>query len=227
MTIEYRTSGVIEVRADGEAEGRIVADVLAYNVIDSYGTRFAPGTFTKSLSRRMPRMLWVHNLGDPIGAWVDADDNAKRLRLSGQLDLGMIPGTDTPAVPRAHQALEQFRSGSVDQFSVGFIREADEDGGDLITRASLEETSATPVGSVPGTKLVSIRTPGMVDIDAVVELARRKSAGQLTQAEAVEALALIAGGEELPVVEVVPEEVVPDPDTLAALAETAAQLADR
>ncbi|CAB4197263.1 proheadase_HK97, phage prohead protease, HK97 family [uncultured Caudovirales phage] len=165
MSREFRQTpgALIEVRvtADGR-EGRITADVMKYNVVDDYRTTFAPGVFSKSLETRMPRVLWAHDSKDPIGQWIDVDDNKHRLRLSGMLDLDIIPGTAMPAVPSAHRAWAQLNSRTIDQFSVGFLRQADErnaprQGITTITQALLDEASPVLVGSVPGAVLVSTR----------------------------------------------------------------------
>lgn len=165
-TREYRQTpgALVEVRvtADGR-EGRITADVMRYGIVDDYRTTFAPGVFTLSLETRLPRVLWAHDSKDPIGQWVDVDDTRSRLRMSGLLDLELIPGTTTPAVPSAHRAWSQLNSGTIDQFSVGFLRQADErnsprQGITTITQAILDEASPVLVGSVPGAVLVGVRS---------------------------------------------------------------------
>lgn len=170
---EYRQfqAGFLEVRAAADGKrGRVVADVMKYRVVDDYRTTFNPGCFTASLEARMPRILWSHNPNDPIGRWVDADDNSDRLRLAGELDLEMVEGSGTPAVPSAHRAFAQLRSGTMDQFSVGFLRQAEErnnprQGVTAITLALLDEASPVLVGSVPGAQLVSVRSRHLVTPD--------------------------------------------------------------
>lgn len=225
MKIERRDSGLLELRADGAAPGRVVMDVMRYEKIDTYGTRFAPGTFTESLSARMPVMLWVHSLSDPVGRWVDADDTAKRLRLAGQLDLEMINET-MPAVPSAHRAFAQLRSGTVREGSVGFVRQEDEEDGQRITKADLPETSLTPVGSVPGTQLVSVRTPSEVRSDLLdlgTDLWARVKAGEISRSDAVAVLTLVRGTEALAGPDEEPPSE-PSEEDLAAQAEAAAYL---
>jgi len=151
---EYRqvtTSATI----DDVHEGRITADVVSYNKLDDYGTTFKPGCFTESMSKRMPKICWGHDWKDPIGRWTEVDDSSSRLRMVGELDINNH-------VPSADRAYAQLRSGTIDQFSVGFVRQVDEKGkvpGTFdIVRALLDEASPVLVGAVPGTKLVSIRS---------------------------------------------------------------------
>lgn len=151
-----------EYRMDKGKDGRIIADVLNYDKLDDYGTTFAPQVFTESMDRRMPRICWGHDWADPLGQWVDKEDTRQKLRLVGDLDLDMIRGTQTPAVPSAHRAYAQLKSGTIDEFSVGFIRLQDERAssgkGTRITKGLLDEVSPVLIGSVPGTKLISVRS---------------------------------------------------------------------
>lgn len=160
---EYRQVVVtdLEVRAKGKT-GIVVADVLRYGVVDDYRTVFVPGVFTESLATRMPRICWAHDWSDPLGRWTDHEDTREKLRLFGQLDLG-LDVTGRPAVPSAHRALAQLESGTIDQFSVGFMRQADGPiegmpGVTAIRKATLDEASPVLVGAVPGTALVDVRS---------------------------------------------------------------------
>jgi len=158
-----------EFRADTEHEGRITARVLTYGTVDSYATTFAKGVFTKSMEARMPRIAWNHDWGDVIGVWQSFSEDDEGLTLVGQLD-------DFDAVPRAKQAWAQLRSGSIDQFSVGFwpedARQTIVDGEDILefTRGTLDEASLVMVGAVPGTKVLSLRSSrALLDSVALVE----------------------------------------------------------
>lgn len=199
-----------EVRVVGDGAAReFIAKILTYRTIDDYGTVWLPGTFTDSLAVRMPVVAWAHSWQEPIGRYkevVQDDDNG--LVLMGKLD-------DFDAVPRARQAFAQFQSGTLDQFSVGFTRRTWHDlmpgaevpgvdtalleqwraGGawEVMVKADLDEASPVLVGAVPGTQLLGVRAGGQVGVDAVVELARRVNAGELTHDEAQVALGLLAG----------------------------------
>lgn len=177
------------------ASGRTVeAVVLTYGVIDDYNTMFAPGVFAESLQARMPRMVWSHSWDDPIGRWVDYRDTDTELTLIGELD-------DFEAVPRARQAAAQLASGTIDQFSVGFMREAEENvepdevegvrGIVRILKGQLDEASLVLRGAVPGTRLLSVRSP-QVAWDAAAEYAARIQAGEMTAEQAKAALDLLA-----------------------------------
>lgn len=207
MPREHRSTRVAVVAPD-DTPGRFEAVVLRYGVVDDYGTRFRPKCFTASLEERLPRICWSHDWSEPIGRWVDYRDTDTELTLVGELD-------DFDAVPRARQAYAQLRSGTIDQFSVGFLRTGDEkasDGVVDITGGVLDEVSLVLVGAVPGTSLVSVRTAaGAVAEDLLVALARKVVAGEMSQAEAEKVLELAAG--RPPAAECDPEETE-DPPTV-------------
>lgn len=224
---ENRTVRPTEVRVTDDAGGRTFeAVVVRYGVIDDYGTRFRAGCFTDSLSERLPRICWAHRWDEPLGRYVDYRDTGTELTLIGELD-------DFDAVPRARQASAQLASGTIDQFSVGFMRLADElvDPDEVggrrgvydITEAQLDEVSLVLVGAVPGTELVGVRSTRAagVAVDDVVELGRRVDRGEISQEEAQAALDLLAGesGEE-------GGDDPPSGDVAGALAEADAVLED-
>lgn len=202
-----------EVRVVGDSSSReFIARVLTYNTVDDYGTVWLPGCFTDSLASRMPVVAWAHSWQEPIGRYKEVvKDDGQVLELLGKL-------SDFDAVPRARQAWAQMDDGTIDQFSVGFTRRTWHDlmpgaevpgvpeatvaawraggGWEAMAKADLDEASPVLVGAVPGTALLAVRAAGMVDIDQVVDLARRVKAGELSQDEALAAVALLAGDTE-------------------------------
>lgn len=197
MQRERRALGATQVRAVGEQPGTFEAVVMNYGVVDDYDTIFDPGCFTESLNTRLPRITWSHDWSDPLGRYVDFKDTPETLTLIGEFD-------DFAAVPRARQAWAQLMSGTIDQFSVGFSDVSTELVEDVVhfTKATLDEAALVLVGAVPNTKLVSVRSAGSglvreVPLETVIALAKKKSAGELTDDEAQAALELAAGGVQI------------------------------
>lgn len=179
-----------EVRAVTE-EGTFEVLAVAYGVLDDYGTIFAKGVFNESLDQRLPVIAWAHSWDEPIGratGWSETDEG---LTIRGRLDLG-------GGVPRATQALEQMRSGTLTDVSVGFWRLADEqtpDGHTLITKGDLDEVSVVLRGAVPGATVLAVRsarTGEMVDLDAVEKIAAKVAKGEIDQATADEMARLLS-----------------------------------
>lgn len=152
--------GNFRALASDESPNRFIATVMRYDTVDDYQTEFAPDVFGESLRQRMPRIVWGHDWTDPIGRWLEwtnvRDESGIRLDMIGEFD-------DFEAVPRARQAYAQLKSGTIDQFSVGFVPDDGEmvlkDGEEVLrfTRARLDEVSLVLVGAVPGTQLLAVR----------------------------------------------------------------------
>jgi len=178
-----------EIRASSE-DGIIEILAVAHGVTDDYGTQFEAGTFVDSLEERLPVIAWGHQWTEPIGKAISYRVADEGLYLTARLDIG-------GAVPRADQAYEQARSGTLTDVSVGFMRRADEerDGVTVITKADLDEVSFVLRGAVPGAKVLAVRSARsgeVVDLTAVEEIARRVVAGDIDQATADEMARLLS-----------------------------------
>jgi HK97 family phage prohead protease len=98
------------VAGDGMFEGY----ASLFGIVDLGGDEVMPGAFRASLARRDAkhvRMLWQHDPASPIGTWVSMTEDARGLKVKGQLNL---------AVARAREALALMREGAVDGLSIGF-----------------------------------------------------------------------------------------------------------
>jgi uncharacterized protein len=106
--MEYK-SLALEVKAadDGVIEGY----GSTFGNLDSYGDRIEPGAFRDTLGRRMPKMLWQHNMDEPIGAWTEVREDERGLFMRGRLALKSTRGKD---------AYELAAAGALDGLSIGF-----------------------------------------------------------------------------------------------------------
>lgn len=182
MTDPPFRSAPFEVRADGEAVGRVTVTAMRYGVLDSYRTRFRPGCFADYLQERAPVMCWAHDISDVIGQTVDVDDSRERLRLNMQLD-------DFEAVPRARQAYAQLLPNrstgrpTLRDMSVGFERhEWEPQGDDTVdfVRCGLPEVSVVAAGAVPGAMVDSVRGSSvMVPRSDAIDIAMRLHRGEI------------------------------------------------
>lgn len=145
--------------------------VVSFAQLDDFGTKFDRAAFSEYLQHRMPRFLYGHNWSDPtalIGKGIDSRSSKDGLDILFSLD-------DFGYVPVARQIAYQVQNGTLDQFSVDFIRERDKrdaDGVVWITKARLPAVSGVPEGAVPGTKVLT-RASGLqtADPSATVPLA--------------------------------------------------------
>lgn len=110
----------LAVNAKGELmdDNTIKGYLVAWNVVDSYGTIFLKGCCAKSIQERGPEsnskykitMLWQHDQRDPIGQFTVLKEDDYGLYFEARVD----------DVPNGLRAVKQIRSGTINQFSIGF-----------------------------------------------------------------------------------------------------------
>jgi HK97 family phage prohead protease len=196
MSKNHETRKAAEVRA-ATVDGKpgVTLHCIKPGVVDDYGSLWMADAFDKSLATRMPTLCWSHDWSEPLGpalSYATSDDGPS-------IDFAF---SDFDAVPMARRAHAQVMDGTIQDCSVGFYaaqrRDPTEDEvkaypgiREVILEAQLDEVSLVLRGAVPGAKVLAARG-AKVAVDAAVELARRVTEGELTQAEAKTALDLLA-----------------------------------
>jgi len=145
-----------EVRKFDDTDGTFEAYVAVWGDVDSYGTRFTRGAFRKSIQERLKagniKILWQHNIKEPIGIVKDAREDDHGLLVNGKLDIG---------VERADQARTQMLSGTINQMSFGFDivkQKRATDGFIDISEVKLWEVSPVTFGANENTSVVNVRS---------------------------------------------------------------------
>lgn len=225
---QHRRGEIRAATIDGKPG--VTLRVITPGVVDDYGTVWMPDVFDEALGERGPVLAWSHRWDEPLGPMVGFRTSATD---GPEIDFLF---SDFEAVPVARRAHAQVSDGTITDCSVGFMRSEWRDATDddrkrwpgareVITKAALDEVSLVLRGAVPGAKVVSVRSAS-VDIDAVVEIARRKAAGELSDAEAKAAIDLLADDDESGAPSGNEQETEGgDDDAAAAEAEAAEQLA--
>jgi len=133
---------------------------IVWGVKDTYGTKFIKGCCAKSINDRGPEspssqkilMVWQHDEKDPVGRFSLLREDDYGLRFSAIID-------NISEVPNGMRTVSQIRSGTINQFSIGFNyiwdkMEVDETDDSVVckeidlfhiapvTRASIAETHA-------------------------------------------------------------------------------------
>ena len=96
------------------------------------------GAFQKSISKRMPKLLWQHKTDEPIGIFTEAFEDEEGLKVKGQLLIN--------DVQRAKEAHALLKAGAIDGLSIGFSipaggAEMKSDGTRIINEVNLHEVS--------------------------------------------------------------------------------------
>lgn len=181
------------------------ATAVRYNVVDDYGTMWMPGVFDAALEERMPTILYGHDwysLDHVLGSGVDFRQTPADVGPPGVDVLMEFVDVDAAELAMKLLAPDATSRGPVlRDVSVGFDRyewltrdklskeQVAEGAMEAMVRAGMDELSLVVRGAVPGAQ---VRSRGALDLDAVVEIAKRKAAGELSDAEAQAAVDLLA-----------------------------------
>lgn len=208
MTIERRVFRGEFREVPGSNGRQKWATAVAYNVVDEYGTLWLPGCFDKALAERMPTILWGHDWDDldhVLGSGIDFRQTPPDIGPPGVdvlMEFASVPAADLALALLAQKATS---AGPVlRDVSVGFCRrewlrregltpeQLALGACEAMVEAGMDELSLVVRGAVPGAQVRGRR--GAVDLDAVVEIAKRKAAGELTDEQAQAAVDLLGAG---------------------------------
>ncbi len=106
----------LSLKAVGD-DGTVEGYGSVFGVRDNYDDVIAAGAFLDSLKTHkaagtMPAMLWQHEADDPIGIWTEMVEDAKGLRIKGQLCLETSQGKEAYAL---------LKMGAINGLSIGFM----------------------------------------------------------------------------------------------------------
>ena len=102
----------LELKSISE-EGRFAGYASVFDVIDNQQDVILPGAFAKSLQGRENKikLLWQHQMDEPIGVFDRIFEDAKGLYVEGRLLLN---------VRRAQEAYDLIKSGALEGMSIGY-----------------------------------------------------------------------------------------------------------
>lgn len=123
-------SVAFEMKREPDADGVIEGYASVFDVVDEGLDVISPGAFRKSLAGgRKVRMLWQHDMGEPIGVWDEIEEDDRGLRVKGRI---------SKEVRRGAEAMALYRMGAMDSLSIGYrAKMATPEGGGRVRR--LEE----------------------------------------------------------------------------------------
>lgn len=106
----------LQIRSTG-ADGSVEGYGSMFQVVDWYDDAIAQGAFAASLKAHkaagtMPAMLWQHDACEPIGVWTGMEEDAKGLKVRGQLALDTVRGAEAYAL---------LKLGALNGLSIGFL----------------------------------------------------------------------------------------------------------
>jgi HK97 family phage prohead protease len=127
-----------------------------FNNIDRGGDRIMPGAFRESLASIPVKILWQHDMSEPLGVPVEMREDAKGLFVRGKM-----PKDDTLVKGRV---IPQMKIGSVNTLSIGyrtreFSTEKTDDDGTVwnITKVDLFEFSPVSIPMNPEARITDLK----------------------------------------------------------------------
>tara|TARA_R100001198_G_C5238951_1_gene216301 strand:- start:839 stop:1495 length:657 start_codon:yes stop_codon:yes gene_type:complete len=159
MTIEQKSLS-LDVKAVGE-EGQIEGYGAVFGNRDSYGDVIVKGAFAETLKGRKPKMLWQHNMMDPIGSWDDYLEDERGLYMKGRIAIKSTKGRD---------AYELVKAGAIDGLSIGYVTKdyEMEGGARLLKEVDLFETSLVTMPANAAALVTNVKNADVRDIEAVL-----------------------------------------------------------
>jgi uncharacterized protein len=135
--------------------------------VDSYKEIVAPGAFAESLAGwksvgRLPPVLWQHRSGEPIGPYLEMEEQPVGLWVKGQLLVD--------DVQKAKEARALMKSKAVNGLSIGFVTREDSydrvSGIRTLKKVDLWEVSVVTFPANPAAQINSVKS----SIDAIQTL---------------------------------------------------------
>jgi HK97 family phage prohead protease len=165
MMHEHKSFGIKGLKADDQT-GLIQAVVAVFSNVDSGNEQILPGFFTKSIARKLPKGVWMHNWDQPIAKTIEArellpGDPLLPASLKG-LGGAYIKGQFNLDTQRGREAYSDIKFGIVDEFSIGYkvLKESVDKntGARQLIEGDWKEWSPVLVGMNSETQLLSIKS---------------------------------------------------------------------
>ncbi len=167
-----------DVNESGVFEGH----AAAFNNEDLGGDIITPGAFSKTMQENSSvPILWGHMAREVIGVNKLMSEDAKGLKVTGQLALD---------VQRGREAYSLMKMGAVKGLSIGYdpividYSRMEKDGVRILKEVKLWEYSVTPFPMNPEATVTTVKT--MADLEQLLnELIAFKGAGKLSEEKAL------------------------------------------
>lgn len=117
---------LFEIKKEPDADGVFEGYASTFGNIDNGMDIVARGAFQKSLGGRKVRMLWQHDMTQPIGVWDSIEETERGLYVKGRI---------SKDVQKGREAMALMRMGALDSMSIGFVtKQASQEGNGSVRR---------------------------------------------------------------------------------------------
>lgn len=177
----------LQIKSTGD-DGSIEGYGSVFGVRDDYGDIIVASAFEASLEAHkaagtLPAMLWQHDATEPIGVWTEVMEDAKGLRIKGQLALETARGREAHAL---------LKIGALNGLSIGFEAVEWSYDGELRILAVVNLWEISLV-TFPANRQARITSVKAADVAAIKTIRQAEQALRDAGVSADTAKALIAG----------------------------------
>ncbi|WP_181704332.1 HK97 family phage prohead protease [Chthonobacter albigriseus] len=141
----------VDLTPDG---GRFTGYASLFGVTDLTGDVVMPGAFRNTLEKRGAaevKLLYQHDPSEPVGRWLEIREDARGLRVSGEIHAG---------IARGREVLSLIRSRILDGLSIGFrtvrARTDGKSGVRKVAEIDLWEISIVTFPMLPGARITGL-----------------------------------------------------------------------
>lgn len=150
--IEYKELP-LQIKRDSMTEdGKFEGYASMFGVVDLGDDVVQRGAFVKSLAERGVKLLWQHDMHQPIGVWEEVREDEKGLFVKGRI---------LQEVQKGKEALALMRAGAIDSMSIGFRTVHSEwldDGVRKLIELELFEISLVTFPMLPSAKVTDVKS---------------------------------------------------------------------
>ena len=143
----------LELKREPDQDGVFEGYASVFGIVDQGMDVVERGAFMKSLGQRNVKMLWQHNMAEPIGVWEEIREDDRGLFVRGRL---------LKEVNKGREAMALMRAGAIDSMSIGYrTMEAVEEGNGRVrklTEVDLFEISLVTFPMLPDAKITAVKS---------------------------------------------------------------------
>lgn len=176
--IEHKNAA-FEMKREPDADGVFEGYASVFGVVDQGMDVVERGAFTKTLGQRKVKLLWQHDMTQPIGVWEEVAEDERGLFVKGRLLKDVRQGAE---------AIALLRAGALDSMSIGYrtVNAASEGNGSVrkLLEVDLFEISLVTFPMLPDAKVTAVKS---IKTIREFESALRDAGFSQTEAKAIAA----------------------------------------
>ena len=143
----------LTLKKEPDQDGVFEGYASVFGVVDQGMDVVERGAFRKSLGSRKVKMLWQHDMYQPIGVWDEIYEDERGLFVRGRL---------LKEVAKGREAMALLRAGAIDSMSIGYrTMEAMPEGDGRVrklTEVDLFEISLVTFPMLPDAKITNVKS---------------------------------------------------------------------